>query len=368
MAVLVAYAFFWGVLKLPFRMNPKGVQKPLELSPRRFSVIIPFRNEKGKVGRLISSLISSPGSEVFKEIIAVNDHSEDGGDEEVVVLQSKYSKLRIIQLLPGETGKKMALMRGMEATQSKWCLILDADVVPDARLGSYLQIKPLPDSGMLVFPVLPCEGSGLLASLQFWEFVALMELTRGSCRIGFPMLANGACLAFSRAEALEAKGMHPRAASSGDDLALLQHFRRIEATIEFATMGIPAVRFFAPRKLQKLCSQRLRWTSKLGAYPDTMLFMGAACIGLANVVAFACILAWTMGMDSYLLIVPGVKFAIDLLIVLTGSTGKKIKVSSLLWLPIALLIYPLYSSFIVFASFWAKPEWKGRKVQLSNAG
>lgn len=367
-ATVVVYALFWLVLLLSIRVNPeRGSVKPV-LRPRRFSVIVPFRNEKDTVGRMLSSLLNSQQASVFEEIIAVNDHSEDGGEEEVSALALRYPSLRLLHLPPDEQGKKAALRRGIESANSSWCLALDADVMPDASLAGYLSATALPDSGMVLFPVLPREGGGILTALQLWEFVALMELTRGSCRLGAPVLANGACLAFSRAEALGAKGLHPEGASSGDDLALLLHFRRLGAPVRFAEMDVAAVRFSAPENLQAWLSQRLRWTSKLGAYPDAALFLSASCIGLANLASLACLAAWAAGMGSEVLLVPGIKFAVDLLVVLAGSTRWKIKGNPLGWLPMALLVYPLYGSFMVFASFWAKPEWKGRKVQLGDAG
>jgi cellulose synthase/poly-beta-1,6-N-acetylglucosamine synthase-like glycosyltransferase len=219
---------------------------------------------------------------------------------------------------------------------------------------------------MVLFPVMPWRGSGLWNALQFWEFAALMELTRASSRRGLPVLANGACLAISRKEALNVRTWHPGSASSGDDLALLQYCRRQGLPVVFAEMPGPAVRFRAAESGPAMISQRLRWTSKLGAYPDGSLYFSAGIIGLANLSVVLWAIVWLSGWTSASLLIPAMKFGTDLLVV-AGSTRIKGKGAPWIWLPVALLVYPVYGSFIACASFWSRPEWKGRKVKLSNA-
>ncbi|NLK96586.1 glycosyltransferase family 2 protein [Defluviitalea saccharophila] len=83
------------------------------------SVIIPAYNEEGRIGNVLSPLM---GFELIKEIIVVNDGSED-----LTAKEARQYPVTLIEL-PFNQGKAAAIKRGLEASTGEWILFLDADL------------------------------------------------------------------------------------------------------------------------------------------------------------------------------------------------------------------------------------------------
>lgn len=83
------------------------------------SVIIPAYNEEGRIGNVLSPLVEF---ELIKEIIVVNDGSNDGTSKEA----RKYP-ITVIDISQN-LGKAAAMKRGLMESKGEWILFLDADL------------------------------------------------------------------------------------------------------------------------------------------------------------------------------------------------------------------------------------------------
>ena len=83
------------------------------------SVIIPAYNEEGRIGNVLSPLI---GLELIKEIIVVNDGSNDNTSEE-----AKKYPVKVIDIEHNK-GKGAAMKEGLIYSSGEWILFLDADL------------------------------------------------------------------------------------------------------------------------------------------------------------------------------------------------------------------------------------------------
>lgn len=93
----------------------------------RVSVIIPARNEERNIARAVRSLAGQSG---VRELVVVDDHSEDRTGEVLDRLQKEIPLLRVIRSgpLPEHwTGKSYALATGAGSAGGEWLLFTDAD-------------------------------------------------------------------------------------------------------------------------------------------------------------------------------------------------------------------------------------------------
>lgn len=98
-----------------------------ELKQGRVSVIIPARNEEANIARVVRSLNAQ---RELREILVVDDHSQDRTAEILEELKKEASNLRVIRtdsLPAGWTGKSYAAATGARAASGDWLLFTDAD-------------------------------------------------------------------------------------------------------------------------------------------------------------------------------------------------------------------------------------------------
>jgi glycosyltransferase involved in cell wall biosynthesis len=108
-----------GFLRLP---RPGGEVRA------SISYIIPARNEEGKIGKCISSLL--PWLRDSDELIVVDDCSEDSTEAEALSkLNEKCKLIRLIEKPEGWSGKSWACYQGYLHSSGDIIVFLDADTV-----------------------------------------------------------------------------------------------------------------------------------------------------------------------------------------------------------------------------------------------
>ncbi len=117
-------------------IEPSGGAMPSAEGDVLVSVIVPARNEAGRIGRCVESLVRQEG--VPHEIIVVDDRSSDGTAEEAREAGAGSGvPLRILtgEPLPdGWFGKPWACRQGAAAARGRILLFTDADTVHHPRL------------------------------------------------------------------------------------------------------------------------------------------------------------------------------------------------------------------------------------------
>jgi len=334
------------------------------------SIIVAARDESVNINRLLNSLLNQDYPSHLYEIIIVDDHSTDNTThltEQFIHRQTDAKQLRLITL-SGDTGsgKKAALNQGIQASTGELIIITDADCTAGSGwIRTIASFYAFHTPQMILGPVRMTDGGSFFGKLQSLEFMSLISTAAGSCSSGFPLLANGANIAFTRI-AFESCGgftgnmQYP----SGDDMFLLMSLKK--------KFGVKAIRFLrsaeatvdtgAIQQLKPFIEQRLRWVSKSRGYTDPLLIAASLIVFLAN----TCLV--TVAFSGF--IFPEyIKLFIVLFIIKTGmdfplmcSFSRFQRKESLLWLfPLMEVLNAFYTLVIGIAGNVVKYEWKGRK-------
>ena len=110
----------------------KDVVPSREVPRPKVSVIIPARNEEGKIKEALESLLEQDYESL--EIIVLDDRSTDGTGvilKQMGLHDRRLRVLQIVELPPGWIGKNHALHYGAEQARGELLLFTDADIVMD---------------------------------------------------------------------------------------------------------------------------------------------------------------------------------------------------------------------------------------------
>lgn len=323
-----------------------------------FSIVIPFRNEATNLPALLADLQQQEGSLPPHEVIWVNDHSED---DSLTVLQRSAGPEHRVLSLTDSAGKKAALRKGIELSRFPGIITLDADcrLQPDWLNGlAAAWYHQNPD--MLILPLELAPERGVLQAFQRIEHRAVQGLTFGLAGMGYPVLCNGANLAFSKETFLEAGGYDDHLEhASGDDVFLLHRFKSLGKNIAICWKR-SALAFTNPTNdLASFLNQRLRWAGKSRAYRDTDTISSGLVLVLPSLCWLAALIAGVHA--AWLVAVLIARSIAD--VVLIKNTAPVIGVSPNLWkLALFSVVYMMYSPVMALMSLIVKPTWKGRKV------
>lgn len=341
------------------------------ISEAKVSVIVAVRNEALNIEALLKSLLAQNYPSHLFEIIIVDDHSTDSTSrlvEEFIAQKREPRNLKLINLGGTDgSGKKAAIDHGIKSSEGKFIVITDADCTAGIQwvstIASYFSMhKPK----MILGPVRMTDTGSFFGKLQSIEFMSLISSAAGSCNAGFPILANGANIAFTR-HAYESCGGFSGNMQfpSGDDMFLMMSIKRKfgEKAIQFLRSEKAIVNTPATPGFKAFIQQRLRWVSKSRGYTDPFLISSSVIVLLVNVwlvfTAFAAI-----GSSDYIqnfLILFILKMLIDLPLMLGFSRFQRS--TSLLWLfPLMEVMNAVYTLLIGIAGNIGKYEWKERQV------
>ena len=230
-------------------------------------------------------------------------------------------------------GKKHALYRLISAVETEYVWMQDDDVAfKTAELSDRFavgsQTAILSDNDLLILPLRmesENEKPSLLERLQIAEYAAIQQLTIETAKRGHAVMCSGANLIAKRDRWLESyPDLHPEIAS-GDDMFLLESFKR--RGLKIAVLNDP--RFEAivrpHTSWRAFWQQRMRWAGKAPKYTDKDILLCGAIVLLANVLQLLCPLVLL------------VKFPIEYTLI------KKRDASVSLFTALVLgLIYPIY--------------------------
>ena len=184
-------------------------------------------------------------------------------------------------------GKKHALYRLISAAETDYVWMQDDDVVLEVK-GERLEVK---GADLLILPLRMAsenEKPSLLERLQMAEYAAIQQLTIETAKRGHAVMCSGANLIAKRDRWLESyEDLHPEI-PSGDDMFLLESFKRrglkiaVSESAELTAIVRPHTEWCAFWK------QRMRWAGKAPKYTDRdILCCGAVVLGM-NLLQLVC--------------------------------------------------------------------------------
>ncbi len=358
--ILVIYTpyLLWGqslhnALKSRGKLNT-GIESNL---PVPVSIIIPFRNEAGKIENLVSQLISMGIEETNSELILVNDHSEDNGVELITSLIEASDKLSLIHSTL--EGKKQALTQGISQASHKWIVTLDADVILPENWLNYVMKVCNSKSHLIILPV------GIHPATKFWqrleamEFNVLQAITFAYAIKEKPFLANGAHLAFRKDVFHKVNGYSShQEMASGDDVFLLESVvSSNQFKVGWNYHSDMTVHTPANSTLKEFIHQKIRWSKKTSKFKSKDAKSVAFLVGFANLFV---ILLFLFGLWRLLLLAWFLKTVTDIFIISHSYSVKTIR--NIWFLPVFIIVYPFYFTFVTISTLFITPTWKGRKI------
>lgn len=230
-------------------------------------------------------------------------------------------------------GKKHALYRLISAAETEYVWMQDDDIAfKTAELSDRFavgsQTAILSDNDLLILPLRmesENEKPSLLERLQIAEYAAIQQLTIETAKRGHAVMCSGANLIAKRDRWLESyPDLHPEIAS-GDDMFLLESFKR--RGLKIAVLNDPRYEAIVRphTSWRAFWQQRMRWAGKAPKYTDKDILLCGAIVLLANVLQLLCPLVLL------------VKFPIEYTLI------KKRDASVSLFTALVLgLIYPIY--------------------------
>ena len=189
-------------------------------------------------------------------------------------------------------GKKHALYRLISEAKTEYVWMQDDDVAFDAngKLKSE-NGKVNVDSDLLILTLRmesENERPSLLERLQIAEYAAIQQLTIETAKRGHAVMCSGANLIAKRDRWLESyEDLHPEI-PSGDDMFLLESFKRrglkiaVSESEELTAIVRPHTSWSAFWK------QRMRWAGKAPKYTDKDILCCGAIVLIANVIQVLC--------------------------------------------------------------------------------
>ena len=365
---LLMLAYRWGWSRTPETDAPA-------LQPKtRVTVIIPARNEAGRIGRCVAAVRQQNYPADLLEIIVIDDHSQDGtADEAREAGGDRVTLLSLAELLRAEPPerrfrayKKWAIERAIQRAKGDLIVTIDADARPgESWLSRMVGAHEREGWQLVAGPVAFYPTSSALGRFQELDFLSLVGIAGASIRLGFYNLCNGANLAYTKAAFQAVDGFRGNDdIPSGDDLMLMHKIgRRYPGQVGFLKDPRAVVRTHAESDLASFWQQRLRWASKSTHYEDWRITAILVAIWLFNL---AIPLFFLLG------VVDAAWFRMGLLMFLVkilADTLFQVPVvrffhrSQLLWrfLPMQ-LAHIVYVVVIGPWSTFGGYQWKGRKV------
>ena len=189
-------------------------------------------------------------------------------------------------------GKKYALYRLISAAQTEYVWMQDDDVIlpslEDTLASNSLEIK---GEDLLILPLRmesESDNPSLLERLQMAEYAAIQQLTIETAKRGHAVMCSGANLIAKRDRWLESyPDLHPDI-PSGDDMFLLESFKR--RGLKIAVVDDPHFEAIVRphTSWRAFFRQRMRWAGKAPNYTDKDIIHCGAIVVLSNLIQLLC--------------------------------------------------------------------------------
>jgi len=345
--ILVYFPIWWA--------NKSAKEEPVKLGEidEPFSLIIPFHNESENLAKLIGSIQDSVLQP--QEVILIDDYSEDEGKTIITELIADLPYFKYLSNT-NEQGKKSALTMGIEKAKNNLIVTTDADCIFHPLWLNRLVGTHLLKGNNFTFGLVEyVHTTHWLGIYEWMESRALMATGIGMFRMGYPVMCNGANLAFNKDGWQEAGGYESKKEVQGGDDIFLMHalWKKDKSKVGYCLEEEAVIYTQAGEKFKQFMRQRRRWMGKTGKYDVPIANFFPFLIGLVNLSILASfILLLVKGLIGVAVGVLIVKAMIDYLVILSLKQGFRSCVSfpMLMQYQLFQLIYPFFLP--LFKSDW----------------
>jgi len=363
--MILMYFLFYGALTFgvvvlgSFRYQKKRNAKTFgRIQLNDLTLIVPFRNEEENLPEFLQCLRQS--GLLPKEIIFVNDHSEDHSVA-VVLGQQDRIPFTILHLPPSRFGKKLAIREALERVGTAYVLTMDADVTFNPSYFSNL--NQLPQADLWILPVILTAKNNWRALLEV-DLHVINAINVGLYGWYRPIIASGANLLFSFDAFHSADDFSSHAhIPSGDDIFLLRDFRKAKKKVRMMVEPAYAVYSDVPKKLSDFLHQRLRWIAKTGRVKDHFSsFLGVVQSLFSIAFVALCINAlYQKDVGGVMILLFG-KSLLEM-VCYAPYFFKFKRFSAWLFFPVFQFTFPLYNLLLLILIPFFTPIWKGRNAK-----
>lgn len=353
--ILFLIVFFILQLVAIFKHYTSDFKIKHSLNLEELCLVVPFKNEKSNLVRF-SNWINSQDV-LPNEIILVNDHSDDLSIQDLKVLFRDIDLVRFIDLSQEDKGKKAAIRKAIELSNSDYILTMDAYVIPSDRY--FETINNLEVRDMNILPVIMTfESSKAFTRFAAYEYNLLHSLNFLLSRY-FVLTASGANLLFSKKSFFHSDDIEQHIEiPSGDDHYLLRAFQKNKFEISVINNLQLGVKTKSVKDFGSYWKQRSRWIGKLFKYSKFSDWISGFFITAFILVGFLSLIASLFsGNYIYFALIYGLVTLNYLLpILFFKNTFSFVK----FWESIFFVIYyPIVFTLIIFrALFIPNENWK----------
>ncbi len=362
---LLVQRYYWGRIETFIPDQPSGNTK--------LSVIIAMRNEEANITACLESLRLQDYPMESVEVLVMDDHSQDNSVRQVkefIRLHPGGIQVSLYEIRDSSkrsSYKKYAISEGIRHAKGEVIITTDADCVAGPRWLStlascYEKYHPV----MIMGPVQFRESSGFFNRLQTFEFAGLIGMGAASARSGYPLMCNGANLAYTRKAFNEINGFGntPELASGDDTFLLFKLKDRYPDGICFLKSREAIITTSAQESLKAFFHQRKRWASKTTRYQKPGVTWTGLTIYFFNffLLLTGMLSIFFNSMTGIFLLMAGVKLLLEFSFM--AAVCKFFRKEHLLWifLPAALLNVP-YTLLVGLVAPLGGYRWKGRNMK-----
>ena len=327
------------------------------------SVLIAARNEEKNIGNLLKSLYNQTFSKELFEVIIIDDHSEDETISVVENFLKEHKDINLKFFKAEKEGKKHAISQALHLAENELILVTDADCfLKETWIESIVNFYKEENCKMILAPVLLSPAETFFEKIQVLEHLSLIGSTAGSAAIGFPVMCNGANMAYERLAAMEVeKQRKDFNIPSGDDMFLMEYFIKNYGAenVKFLLSKTAIVKTNTCKNISEFFRQRRRWVSKTKSYTSWKILSTAFVVLFFNLSIISLLVS---ALFSPTLLIPYflltfLKFLIDYPLLRNITTFMNQK-NLLIWtLPLE-FVYPFYAVFTAISGMLINVKWK----------
>jgi glycosyltransferase involved in cell wall biosynthesis len=268
--LFVIYFILFIAFGLIFFALKKHKKYPINVD---YTVIIPVKNETENIISCINSILIQ--SYLPAKILIVDDHSSDNILKVIQNNFSQYGFIKYIKLEDEEYGKKLAIKRGLLASNTEIALITDADCVWHEKFSEnfYFDVK----KRLISFPVVYLNSSSFISKIFQVELLLLNSVGWGSMLLKKPFLISGAGMILQKNDYLQFCEQVETPTTHGDDMYFLEFIKKKYGNSAIQVNLSPGSLIFTkpPKDLNEYLHQRARWSSKTPYYKNFLSWFWA---------------------------------------------------------------------------------------------